>query len=355
MALTAGNDLWSLSGQPNRFIPEGTKTGTSTSGGQEAVRTTKSESASSAVDKRNTPQATLDALQQLINQLSDRPNLSNEDVFAQFPDPVRNPRATSNSNYFVDPKTGYTMDYPEAQQLKARRAVERQKAQTASGTIEGGTIATKQQQKNVQTEISRNREQQTKYSKEAAFTDASQLTGRFSRQLLEQLMPQITQAVESSGTSGGAISGILAQDAAARVAEAQAALGLQASAQYGQIFNQLAAILEQLSTSADPTIQALLQALNISKGTIEQGVSSQTSTGTSESVGTSSKTTDTSETAVGNPLLQQLQQLLRPGLAYSPPVNTQGQPSYIEITANKPNLGGSLTTPSDERLKGLIL
>jgi len=322
--MVASNTAWDLTGRQagtQQYLPTGQKTGTSESTGGGNTSVTETATQFQTVNKQNTPDFALNNLEDLINQLMDRPNLSDQEANAKFPLPER----------VFDKRGGWGFRLPNgtvifgptanavAKDWEARQLASREKAQRESGMTAGGTLASKESSAQRSSEIQRNREQQGKYSKEAAFADAAALSGKFSRQLLEQVMPQISKAIEASGTSGGAVGGLLAQDAAARVAEAQASLGLQASTQYGQISNQLAAILADLAKSQDPAMQALLQALGLAKGTIELGSASSTGTSTKTGTSTEQKTVDTSEAQTGNPLLQQLMAGLRTGVDVSVP------------------------------------
>lgn len=283
---------WDLTGKTTT-LPSGSRTGSSSTIGGGTSTSTESSTQSQAVNKQNTPDFALSSLEDLIKQLSDRPRLSDEQASAQFPLSVR----------VFDPRAGWGYDMgggrlsfgpqaqADAQRWDQQQLAKRQQAQQESGIIQGGTAASGQQTADRQNLARSLQEGRAGYSKEAAFADAANLAGRSQRQLMEQLMPQITKAIESSGTSGGAVSGLLANDAAARVAEAQAQLGLQAATQYGQISNQMSQILAELSSSLPPEMQALLQALGISKGTIEQGVTIGS--------GSSTKTVQQSETKQG--------------------------------------------------------
>lgn len=92
------------------------------------------------------------------------------------------------------------------------------------------------------------------YSKDAAFNDAKSLTAGFARKLAETIMPSILRATEASGTSGSATTGLLANDAAARVAEEAATVGMNAAGQYGQINANLLATSSS-SIANSPTLQ----------------------------------------------------------------------------------------------------
>lgn len=336
---------WDLTGSRS-VLPSGTASKSSTVGGGSTSQISETQQQISAVSKQNTPQFALDALEQLIASLSDRPQLSNEEAAAQFPlsERIFDRRAgwgyllPNGSPYFGRDAQAVAKRWDEQQLAK------REQAQQASGIIKGGTAAT------AEGSAARSQTLETltrglgEYSKEAAFADASTLAGRFQRELLETLMPNITKAIESSGTSGGAVGGLLAQDAAARTAEAQAALGLQTSVQYGQLSNQIAQILAQLSTALPPELQALLQSLGIAKGTVEQGVSTASST-SQKTVQTQEDKQATEQTQQqGNPLAA-----LTSGLRIGPVAST---PSVAGQTV--PNVVGATSTTLDQTLQELI-
>jgi len=285
--MASSSGLWDLSGATNRtMLPSGTNS--QVSGGRSSSTTSSSQSRSgvSAVNTQNTPQFALNALEQLIAQLSDRPDITEAelDKIAPLPNQADFMR-TRNIGNPTNPT--YVQELDRAAYERALKAAQakRQEAMANAGTIQGGTSETRATFANRNQEIAANRNQRSAYSKEAAFNDAGALSARFTRQLLEEMLPQITRATEASGTSGGAVRGLMAQDAAARVAEAQAALGLQASVQYGQVANQASGILELLTRSNNPTLDALMQAINLARGTVNQGfqMNSETSTGTQTS------------------------------------------------------------------------
>ncbi len=344
---TNASNLWDLSGKSqNPSLPAGTRTTGTTGTSTESSTQTKTESGSRSFSSQNTPQFALNAMEALITQLSDRPAVSDAELMKQAPDlqTVYSPQGW----YYQDPATGmtYNITDPAAMKLKQERAAKREQLKSQAGVVSGGTVETKQANAERQTEIGRSRTMQAGYSKDAAFADATALTGRFTRQLMEQLMPQINKAVESSGTSGGAVRGLLAQDAAARVGEAQAALGLNAAVQYGAINNQLESTLELLTRANNPTTQALLQALGMAKGTINSGSEATRNTTTVD--------TDTTKNTVQNELLNQTgaKPAAGGGTSVAAPVPLQPSgPSYMEITVG--NQAGK-TGGTDAALSSLL-
>jgi hypothetical protein len=327
--MVASAAAWDLTGQSNRSVlPSGSSSTQTQQGGGSTSRVSDQASQTQITSSQNTPQFALEALQQLISQLSDRPRLSNEEVSAQFP---------LSERVWINSQTGWGYQLPngalvsgptaaaDAKKWDAQQLAKRQQAQQASGVTAGGTSATAGQSAQRSSEIKTLSEGRAGFSKEAAFADASALAGKFQRQLLETLMPQITGAIESSGTSGGAVAGLLAQDAATRVAEAQASLGLQTATQYGQISNQMSQILAELAMALPPELQALLQALGISKGTIEQGVTSVSSTSQKTAQTQENKTGEQQTTQTGN--LPLALKIVPSGA--SPSVAGQTQPNII--------------------------
>lgn len=219
----------------------------------------------------NAPGTALAALNQLLAVLQDSPNISEAELDARAPLPKRvyNPYGPG---YYIDPKTGQGLSEQAAAALTTQRQVERQALLKAAGTTPGGTAEQRATTQARQDEIGRNREQQAKYSKEAAATDANALMAKALADALRSQLPAITQASEGAGTSKGSMQALLTQEAATRGAVEGAALGANLSGQYGQIYNQLAGVLEAL-TRQDPNSPTtmLLQAILGSKGMIQAG------------------------------------------------------------------------------------
>jgi hypothetical protein len=243
----------------------------------------------------NTTPTILNALENFITQMSDRPAISNSQLESDYPLVVPKIVAGTSGSVFaggsgqfgvsggvsyINPVTGLNMSEEESRAFNAKQMAKREQVRQASGVIKGGT----EQQRAVSDarlqEIQRNRETQGKYTKEAAQADAQNLSGYFSRILTEQQMPGILRGAEGSGTSKGTTRSLLTQQAIARTAEVAAKTGLDASAQYGQINNQLAGTLELL-TRQDPnsTENQLLQALGIGKGIVQAQSGSQSQSG----------------------------------------------------------------------------
>lgn len=289
----ATTGLWDISGSSNS-LPSGQRNQTSTESGNSTVNEKSTQTGTQFTSQQNTPQFSLDAMEALINQLMDRPAISDAELDRLAP----LPRLGDYANYTSQGFAGYDLQryHRDLNNANARRA----QIQEEGGMIEGGTAQQLEERKMRTGEIKRVRRAQAGYSREAALSDANATTAKFARQLMEQLMPNIRNAMDSSGTSGGAVSGLMANDAAARVAEAQAALSIDAVAKYGQIFSGLENEIVDLLGQQDPVLQALLQALNISKGTVNQGVSTGTQTTDSTKQVTTDKTDKTQINQTGN-------------------------------------------------------
>jgi hypothetical protein len=108
---------------------------------------------------------------------------------------------------------------------------------------------------------------------------------------MEQQLPGILRGAEGAGTSQGSMRALLETRASEVTAEQAAKLGLEAATSYGQVNNQLAGTLEQLTRQDPNSISAqLLQALQVGKGIASSGSQVQntnqgtTKTGTSQQV-----------------------------------------------------------------------
>jgi len=134
----------------------------------------------------------------------------------------------------------------------------------------GGTAQQQQLTAERNAEITRNRAQQAGYTKDAAFSDAQSLVNKAIADALRQASPQITAAAEGAGASKSTFRANLTQEAATRGALEGAAQGAQLATAYGTQYNQLAAVLENL-TRQDPNSPTALLAQTIvgSKGIIK--------------------------------------------------------------------------------------
>jgi hypothetical protein len=130
------------------------------------------------------------------------------------------------------------------------------------------------------------------YSPESAAAMASGNVAGLSRQMMEQIMPQILGAQESAGLSGDALTALLSQDAASRTAEAQQRAQLEAIMGLGGLQQGSMGQLLQASSQQDPITAALMQALDIGKGSFESGMSNTLSNMFSTTNGFSQSVTD---------------------------------------------------------------
>ena len=128
------------------------------------------------------------------------------------------------------------------------------------------------------------------YSPESAAAMASGNVAGLSRQMMEQIMPQILGAQESAGLSGDALTALLSQDAASRTAEAQQRAQLEAIMGLGGLQQGSMGQLLQASSQQDPITAALMQALDIGKGSFESGLSNTLSNMLSSTNGFSNMT-----------------------------------------------------------------
>ena len=137
----------------------------------------------------------------------------------------------------------------------------------------GGTEEQRAEQIRRLEEVQSVRGQREGYSKEAAFADAKGAQNQQSRLAMEKLIPSIMAAAQGAGTSQGSMRALLTQDAANKAAESAAALGLKASVDYGNISGGMNQVLEALTRQGNPITDALLKALEISKGSNENKIS----------------------------------------------------------------------------------
>lgn len=156
----------------------------------------------------------------------------------------------------------------------------------------GGTQQMAEDRAQRQSMTNRTIQQQAGYSKEAAFLDAQGAMSQQSRRTMEQLIPSITRAAEGAGTSGNSMRALLLQDAANKAAESASALGLKASVDYGGISAAYAGVLEKLTQPDNTAMNALLNALSIAKGAVQNT--------TSQTTGTSTTNTNSSTTTTGS-------------------------------------------------------
>ena len=292
-----------ISSSYNQRYPALETSNTSTSGRTDTQRQTTqtqtNQRQTTTQNILNTTPAALQALESLIQQLSDRPAISEAELFAKAPN--ASPVYTRNGWLYTDPLTGRRVSESEVVGFNQKRSAERQQLQQQAGVIRGGTESQRETETQRKSEIDRTRKQQGDYSKDAAFSDAQFLIDKAISDALEKAMPEIVAASEGAGTSKSTFRGLAVEKAAERGAIEGGALGAQLSVGYGQIWNQLESMLVEM-TKQDPNSQAamLLQALQASKGMVQSGttdtnVSSQ-QTGQSQAqtqVGPSSQQTNT--------------------------------------------------------------
>lgn len=121
------------------------------------------------------------------------------------------------------------------------------------------------------------------YSSGQAFTDAKSLMALNLQQALEKNMPAIQRSIEGAGTSASSAQGLLAQNLSRDTALAAGALGAEQAKAYGGITANLSSSLAGMaSTAMDPVTAALLQALQVSRGAVENTTGSRTGTSSSQ-------------------------------------------------------------------------
>lgn len=154
------------------------------------------------------------------------------------------------------------------------------------------------------------------YSKSAAFTDSEGAANAALAKALEESMPVISAGIDAAGTSGGSMSALLTQQAAEDAARMAASLRLDAAISYGQIAANALNTGAGLVNQGDPVMNALLDALGIAKGSVQQG-----STSTDESNWQSSKSSSSSNST-------------------STTANSGQNQSSTQNTINTPSTGG---------------
>ena len=147
----------------------------------------------------------------------------------------------------------------------------------------GGTDTMKKQATEKQAGIDLTKATLQDFTKSKAFGDAAALIQSSPDRALEAQKPAIQRAVEGAGTSASSMQALLSQKAAADASTQAGALAAEQAKSYGAITAQLLSTLNSSASQMDPAVQALIQALDLTK------VSRQSST--SNSQGTSSSTT----------------------------------------------------------------
>lgn len=323
---------------------------------------------SSAQSALNTTPAALAALDQLLVQLTgkaastidqDIPML--EWVEVKMPNTGGIPVVGGMRSHWRDPKTGKIYDIADGNTENGKRLQQRKKWQPTPA-VEAGTPEQRQQVAQRQEEIARNRATQGTYSKTEAFADAQGLVNKAIADSLERTLPQITSALEGSGTSKGSMAALLTQRAAEKAGVEGAALGAQTAVAYGGINTALASTLEML-TRSDPNSPTamLIQALGMSKGLISDQIGSQ------NTMATGNKQADTQQD-IGqqNTFVNTLKEILQPlGQVnnmgdFNPTPRSQGpsvqtnQPSIIarNPSSNFDNRSIQVSAGSDDAIYG---
>lgn len=259
---------------------------------QSSQKQVSSQSQSGRSYTMNTTPGILTSLEKFIAQMSDSNNVSEADLDSKAPLPYRTFKSGvgsvgySGGWVYIDPKTGQTLNDEAGAKLLADRTKEREQITSSAGITPGGTSDQRFIADARKTEIGRTREQQGKYSKEAAMADASQLSNYFARVLSEQQMPGILRGAEGAGASQGSMRTLLTQQAIARTGEIATKVGTDLGVAYGGINANLEQVLEAL-TRQDPNSisNQLLQALSIGKGIVQDTTSSQATSGVSNTSG----------------------------------------------------------------------
>ena len=176
----------------------------------------------------------------------------------------------------------------------------------------GGTKQQVSDQAARKNEINNVTQQRAGYSKDAAFSDAQGLIAQTMQQALQQLIPSINRAAEGAGTSQSSVRALLLQDAAQKAAQSASVAGLGAATNYGQIATSLSGVLEALTRPNNDVSNALLNALGIAKGAVQNS----TVNGTSTTNASGNTTTNESKTVSPSGITT--------GQSSNAPVNTMG-------------------------------
>lgn len=240
-------------------------------------------------DVRNMTPEALAALNGLLKQLTAQPNVDIATAQAQLAASgiVAPKMAWSNGNvgmsggvpvsggYIGTDEFGRSISgMQEYQAAQQRYQAALTKVQASGGMSTPGTPETEQASRQIQGEISTLQQGRAGYSKDAAFADSKAFIDKATRQLMEQILPGLSTAIEASGTSGNAVAGLLTNDAVARAAENAATLGIKAAVDYGGVFDQQSSLISGLIDKSPVALNALLATLGVAKGSVQQGVTS---------------------------------------------------------------------------------
>jgi len=128
-----------------------------------------------------------------------------------------------------------------------------------------------------------------------AFEESKGLMALNLQKALEQNMPAIQRAIEGSGTSAGSMQALLAQKLASESALSASALGAEQAKAYAAQRSALANTLEAASRPNNAATEALIHALGISKGAVQN---TQRNADSYSSSVTNTVTPDTTKTTV---------------------------------------------------------
>lgn len=304
--------------QKQEYLPTGEKAGSQQQVGSGTESSSGVQRTSQSTSTANMTSASLQALDALIQQLSDHPVVSDALATAQLnksgikpPSQVVADRVGADANgrpmgsgiTWTDEHGRPVYTFAEFQAAQQRYIAAKQQIIEAGGIAPGGTAETRAQSAARQNEIKRTQALQGGYSKDAAFTDATALTSKFARVLAEQMMPTLLRAQEAAGASGAATGALIANDMTQRVSESAASLGLTAAVDYGKISTALESTLELLTRENNPALTALIQSLGVAKGAIQNTTQSTTQTGSQDVSKTQSQNTTSKEQQIGDPKL----------------------------------------------------
>lgn len=204
---------------------------------------------------------------------------------------------TSSSSSSSSSESGLSTYNQDFMSQAGRRALEQLLAQLMAGGTPAQRAIQEQQLKTMQQLDA----QASNYTRDVALGDAEGLMQQALQQTLEQVLPNILLAQSNAGTSGDAISALLSQDLATRAAQGSAALGVGAVADYGQVLAALMGNKSQLAGNAqDDALGALINLLNIDKGSASRGTIATRGSSRTNNTGTQTTTTNTVDSGVAS-------------------------------------------------------
>lgn len=128
-----------------------------------------------------------------------------------------------------------------------------------------------------------------------AFEESKGLMALNLQKAMEQNMPSIQRAIEGSGTSAGSMQALLAQKLASESALSASALGAEQAKAYAAQRSSLANTLEAATRPTNAATDALIKALGIAKGAVQN---TQRNADSYSSSVTNTVTPDTTKTTV---------------------------------------------------------